>query len=365
MVARTDRKWTARAVLGTAVLAAVGLLSASALAAVDPTTGSSSSDATASDTTGTPSNGPDSSSPEYIAGTDSAGSTPLFLVKFVSGTSAAAQADAIAAAGGTDVSSIAPLRLHTVSFAGSAEAGVAALGADPSVARVEADRSRELSAEPSDTHYAGQWALPKIGWDQVYGTVAPAGSATVAVLDTGVDASHPDLQGQVVPGTNVVTDQGDGRTDPNGHGTAMAGIVAAATDNNGEGIAGVGYAGVSVMPVTVLGADGTGQDSDIIEGVVYAADHGADVILMAFSNPGFSASLQDAIDYAWAQGAVLVAAAGNDATSEPTFPAGDRGVMGVSSTDMSDALALGSNYGQDTFLGAPGFGIETTTAGGG
>ena len=70
----------------------------------------------------------------------------------------------------------------------------------------------------------------------------------------------------------------------------MAGIVAAAT-GNGLGVAGVGFAGVDVMPVRVLDADGTGQDSDIIEGVVYAADHGADVILMAFSNPGFSASL--------------------------------------------------------------------------
>src|SRR6185503_18503671 len=147
-------------------------------------------------------------------------------------------------------------------------------------------------------------------------------------------------------------------------GTAMAGIVAAET-GNGEGIAGVGYAGVKVMPVTVLGADGTGQDSDVIEGVVYAADHGADVILMAFSNPGYSASLQDAIDYAWDQGAVLVSAGGNGGTSEATFPAGGRGVMGVSSTDMSDALAFGSNYGEANFLAAPGVGIPTLSAGGG
>src|SRR5207248_1386024 len=81
-------------------------------------------------------------------------------------------------------------------------------------------------------------------------------SATVAVLDTGVDASQPDLQGAVVPGANIVAGSGDGTSDPNGHGTEMAGIVAAATDN-GEGIAGVGYSGVKVMPVTVLGADGT------------------------------------------------------------------------------------------------------------
>ena len=99
----------------------------------------------------------------------------------------------------------------------------------------------------------------------------------------------------------------------------MAGIVAAETDN-GIGIAGVGYAGVTVMPVTVLGADGLGQDSDIIEGVVWAADHGADVILMAFSASGYSSALQAAIDYAWSQGVVLVAATGNDGSSTPHVP---------------------------------------------
>src|SRR5919112_4377396 len=138
----------------------------------------------------------------------------------------------------------------------------------------------------------------------------------------------------------------------------MAGIVAAET-GNGEGIAGVGYAGVKVMPVTVLGADGTGQDSDVIEGVVYAADHGADVILMAFSNPGYSASLQAAIDYAWSKGSVLVAATGNDATTTATYPAGAAKVVGVSATTQDDTLWTGSNSGDDAFLGAPGVDIAS------
>ena len=107
------------------------------------------------------------------------------------------------------------------------------------------------------------------------------------------------------------------------------------------------------MPVTVLGPDGTGQDSDIIAGVVWAADHGADVILMAFSNSGYSAALQAAIDYAWSKGVVLVAATGNDGSSTAAFPAGDRGVVGVSNTDQTDALNASSNYGADTFLAAP------------
>src|SRR5439155_9256358 len=148
------------------------------------------------------------------------------------------------------------------------------------------------------------------------------------------------------------------------HGTEMAGIVAAAT-GNGEGVAGVGYAGVKVMPVTVLGADGTGQDSDVIKGVAWAVQHGADVILMSFPNPGYSPALQSALDYAWNHNVVLVAATGNDGSSTPQYPAGDRGVMGVSNTDSNDILSSSSNYGTDTFLAAPGEGVETTSAGGG
>ena len=237
-----------------------------------------------------------------------------------------------------------------------------ALNAFTEVARVDLDRTRAVEAAPSDTSYADQWSLPRVGWDQLYGTVGIAGASTVAVLDTGVDASHPDLDGVVLPGTSVL-DGSNGLSDPNGHGTWMAGIVAAETDN-AFGIAGTAYAGVSVLPVTVLGADGTGQDSDIIAGVVYAADAGADVILMSFSNPGYSPALQAAIDYAWASGAVLVAATGNDGSSTATFPAGDRGVIGVTSTDSVDALAAGANYGPAAFMAAPGVDIPTTSAGG-
>ena len=192
----------------------------------------------------------------------------------------------------------------------------------------------------------------------------PSGSATVAVLDTGVDAGHADLAANVVPGTSILDPGSNGASDPNGHGTEMAGIVAASTDN-GEGMAGIGYAGVTVMPVTVLDSQGVGQDGDIINGVIWAADHGADVILMSFSSPDFSPSLQEAIDYAWSQGAVLVGAAGNDGSSAAHFPAGDRGVVGVANTDESDVLSASSNYGDAAFMAAPGTGIYTTANGGG
>ena len=250
----------------------------------------------------------------------------------------ARQLEILASANVTDESAIPQLSMRSVLLhEASYFDELSALNAFAEVVRVDLDRTRAVEAAPSDTSYADQWSLPKIGWDQLYGTVGIAGTSTVAVLDTGVDATHPDLDGVVLPGTSVL-DGSNGLSDPNGHGTWMAGIVAAETDN-GTGIAGTAYAGVSVLPVTVLGADGTGQDSDIIAGVVYAADAGADVILMSFSNPGFSPALQAAIDYAWASGAVLVAATGNDGSSTATFPAGDRGVIGVASTDSFDALA--------------------------
>ena len=228
---------------------------------------------------------------------------------------------------------------------------------------VERDQVRRAEGTPSDPSYPDQWALPQIGWDSVFGSVTPGGLSEIAVLDTGIDASHPDLSGLVLPGYSAF-EGADAQTDPNGHGTWMAGIAAALADN-GAGVSGVAYAGVSLLPVQVLGADGTGQDSDIINGIVWATDNGADVILMAFSNPGYSPALQASIDYAWDNGAILIAAAGNDGSSTATYPAGDRGVIGVSATDRNDELAAGSNYGQAIFLAAPGVDIMTTDRYGG
>ena len=164
-----------------------------------------------------------------------------------------------------------------------------------SVAPEHLDRTRAVEAAPSDTSYADQWSLPRIGWDQLYGTVGIAGTSTVAALDTGVDATHPDLDGVVLPGTSVL-DGSNGLSDPNGHGIWMAGIVAAETDN------------------------GTG-------------------ILMSFSNPGYSPALQAAVDYAWSHGAVLAAATGNDGSGTATFPAAFMAATGV---DIATTNAVGS-----------------------
>ncbi len=284
------------------------------------------------------------------------------IVKMVRGLSAEEQLAVIERNGGVLKSSIPQLRMYVVEVPeADVEAVMERYGNDPAVASVELNQTRKVEGVPSDAMLGDQWALPKIGWDTVYGNeVMPAGTAKIAILDTGIDASHPDLVNMVVPGHSLLISGSDGTTDPNGHGTWLAGIVAAQT-NNLEGIAGIAYAGVQVMPVQVIGANGEGQDADIVQGVIWAVDNGADVILMGFSNPGFSQALQDAIDYAWENDVVLVAAVGNDALGDPTYPAGDRGVMGVSATDESDAFAAGlSNFGLAVFLAAPGVSIEGT-----
>ena len=292
---------------------------------------------------------------------------PSLIVKLAAGLSADEQAAVIARNGGVEnldrsrACACMSSRWARINWIRSSPA----TGPDSQVVRAEVNKIRQSDAVPSDPLYTNQWSLPKISWDLVFGISPPIGTSVVAVLDTGIDATHPDLSGNVLPGTSIL-DGSNGverpqrpRDDGGRDRGCRTNTVPA------EGIAGVGYTAVRLMPVTVLDVNGLGQDSDVIAGVIWAADHGADVILMAFSNPGFSESLQEAIDYAWSNNIVLVAAVGNDGLNSVSFPAGDRGVIGVSATDDNDQLAAFSNYGQSVFLAAPGTDILTTDLGGG
>ena len=296
------------------------------------------------------------------------GPTALINVKFAS-SATAAQIDAVeksvAGQGAQKARDLDRIRTHVLRVPQAAQSGIlTALRNHPSVARADLAVRFGKASLPDDPGYAQQWALPKIAWDQAYGAVAIAGSAKIAVLDTGVDASHPDLAGRMAPGYSAYnTDPNSDPSDPNGHGTALAGI-AAATVNNAAGIAGVAYAGASVSSVQVLQADGTGTDADVVAGVLWAADNGANVILMGFSSPDYSATLADALAYAWGKGAVLVAATGNSSSSVVTYPAGMPNVLGVAATDQNDSLLSSSNTGSAA-VAAPGAGIYATQRGGG
>ncbi len=292
-----------------------------------------------------------------LAATDD--SAPL-LVKFKPNTARDEMDRATKAAGGTLVRDHPQLRLRVIKAPAAAkDAILAAYAKHPSVQRAEPAHRVAKAGSPNDPLYAQQWALPKISWDHAYGVVPIPGSAKIAVLDTGVDATHPDLSGRTTPGQSFVG--GSPEMDPNGHGTALAGIAAASVDN-ATGIAGVAYAGASVSSVQVLQADGTGWDSDVVAGVLWAADNDAKVILMGFSSLDFSSALQDAVNYAWDRGAVLVAATGNQGSDAPTYPAGMANVIGVAATDRNDAIAATSNTGS-ALVGAPGVDILATRPG--
>jgi Subtilase family len=147
------------------------------------------------------------------------------------------------------------------------------------------------------------------------------------VLDTGVSLSHPDLQGKIVASTNFSSSSTV--DDVKGHGSHVAGIAAAAT-NNAVGVAGVGYS-VDIN-VKVLGDSGSGLYSDMCSGITWAADHGADVINLSLGGTMASSALESAVNYAWSKGVVVVAAAGNSASSSPFYPAYYANVMAVAAT---------------------------------
>jgi serine protease len=215
-----------------------------------------------------------------------------------------------------------------------------------------------------DPYRAGQWDLTRIQAPTAWSTSTGAG-VTVAVIDSGVDAAHPDLAGQVLPGIDLVAGTTGTSIDPNGHGTHVAGTIAALT-GNGLGVSGVAPH-ARILPVRVLGANGSGSTSAVANGVTWAADHGADVINMSLGSSTQVSALTNAIAYARSRGVVVIAAAGNSrSTGSPTaYPGADPGVVAVAATDSADNYASYSNRGGYVDLAAPGSGIISTYPGGG
>lgn len=214
---------------------------------------------------------------------------------------------------------------------------------------------------PNDTLYSKQWNLAKINasaaWD-----VSQGGYGPIAIVDTGIDASHSDLSGEIEPGYNFVNNSTD-TSDDNGHGTSVAGIIAGIT-NNSNGVASIGFKG-SLIPVKVLDSTGTGTYGDVASGIIYAADNGAKIINLSLGGSSPSQTLQSAVNYAEQKGVIVVAAAGNNGNSAAVYPADYPGVIAVSATDTNDNLASFSSYGSDIVASAPGVGIISTYNNGG
>ncbi|MGN6565908.1 MAG: S8 family serine peptidase, partial [Thermomicrobiales bacterium] len=172
------------------------------------------------------------------------GPTVPILVKFKASASSADIDAAVHSAGGQRGRGLTQIHTHVINVPAAARDRVlAAYAKNPLVERASATITVGKASLPNDPGYAQQWALPQIAWNQAYGNVSVSGTATIAVLDTGVDGTHPDLASQVVAGQSFVN--GNAGSDPNGHGTALAGIAAASV-NNATGMAGVAYAGAKL-----------------------------------------------------------------------------------------------------------------------
>ena len=207
---------------------------------------------------------------------------------------------------------------------------------------------------PNDPYYTPyQWNLPHINAPAAWDLTTGSSNVTVAIVDTGVDLSHPDLSSKIVAGYDFVNDDSSPQDDQ-GHGTHVAGIAAAAT-NNSAGVAGISW-GARIMPVKVLDEEGSGYVSDIADGMRWAADHGALIINLSLGGTSQSSTLQSAVDYAYGSGVLIVAAAGNEyEEGNPVgYPAAYPHVMAVAATDDQDGHASYSNTGFYVDIAAPG-----------
>ena len=273
-------------------------------------------------------------------------------------------------------------------------AAAAALRRQPGVVWAEPDALVSLFLVPNDPYFAssgswGQsypdlWGLHKMGLEQAWDVTTGGYGVVVAVPDSGLDFMHPELAGRIwtntdeIPGNGLDDDHNGfvddvngwdfvhGDNDPAddlGHGTHVAGTIGAAT-NNALGVAGLTWRG-SVMPIKGLGNTGSGPTSTVAQAVLYAVDNGADIINCSWGGLGHSQTLQDAVDYCYAQGCIVVGAAANyNADARYFSPAGLRDVVCVAASDPNDLRASWSNWGDRVDVSAPGVDILSLRASG-
>ncbi len=313
----------------------------------------------------------DGSRPSEQAPVDSAGESAPgeFLVKFKPGTPNHVRENVVREHGGRkfrhvrgiDVEAIEVEALKGTANAAASDAVLQALRGNPNVEFVEPNYLRTIAMTPNDPLLSQQWAWDRIDAFEAWDLVQGSASTVIAIVDSGVDRTHPDLDAKIVAGYDFVekdTEPDDGH----GHGTHVAGTAAAET-SNGVGIAGM-CPGCSLMPVRALGNNGSGKVSDVISGIDYAVANGAKVINLSLTSAAFSESEEEAIDRAWNRGVFVACAAGNASTSKPTYPAALPSCFSVASTDPPDVRSSFSNYGSWVDVAAPGRGIYSSWIGG-
>ncbi|MBX7151266.1 S8 family serine peptidase [bacterium] len=277
---------------------------------------------------------------------------------------------------------------------------------DPNVDYVAINHSFNSDAvKPNDTHVDSLYWIKLVQAMDAWNLQKGSRDVLIGIIDSGIDYQHPDLSNQIWHNsgetgmdpnghdrrTNGIDDDGNGYVDDwrgwdfvdapgfadngdflepdndplddNGHGTAVAGIIGA-EGNNHTGVIGLAY-GCTIMPLRAGSASGFLQEDDVAQAIIYAVDNGARVINMSFGDKEFSPLMRDAIRYAYEHDVVMVASAGNDASSAYHYPSGFDETISVSATGPDDFFASFSNYGISINIAAPGVNVYSTSRGGG
>ena len=268
----------------------------------------------------------------------------------------------IAALGARNAGEMANIGVHILDlpYQANEKAFVQAFQSRPEVEFAELDQILSVQQMvPNDPLYdnPNSWSLPRINAPDAWSISTGSSNVIIAILDTGVDATHPDLASQIVPGWNIYNNNAD-TSDVYGHGTAVAGTAAAAS-NNSAGVASVAW-GCRIMPVRISDNSGYGSYSNIASGLTWAADHGARVANISYDVSG-SRTVSSAAKYFQGKGGVVAAAAGNQASFNSLSD--DPYILTVGATDSSDNLFSWSNRGNNLDLVAPG-NVYTTVPGG-
>jgi thermitase len=265
-------------------------------------------------------------------------------------------AGVLAPHGGKSLGKVRGLDVHVVELPANAneEAVASALARNPHVKFAEVDQIVSSTAITNDPILPQEWQISKIGATTAWNTATGAG-IVVAVLDSGVQSNHPDLQANLVPGWNVYNNN-NLTNDVNGHGTAVAGTIAA-IGNNGIGVAGVAYR-AKIMPIRISDSACNTTLSLVASGLTWAADHGADIANISYSSLYKSSTVISAATYLRNKGGETVVSANNNAINEGS--ANTTSMITVSATDQYDRLASFSSWGPMVDVAAPGVTVQTT-----
>jgi subtilisin family serine protease len=207
------------------------------------------------------------------------------------------------------------------------------------------------TSDPSTS--LGQWNMRILDLEKAWLIEKGSKSVIISVVDTGLAYDHPEISYNYLPGGYNWVENNDSPYDDNGHGSWVSGVIMAKSDNE-IGVAGM--ADVSIMAEKVLDSRGGGSISDLIQGIIHAADSGADIINLSLGTDTYSQALKDAVDYASSKGCLLIAAAGNRHSKTPHYPAAFENVIAVTATygEPDDGIAPYSNYGGWVNISAPG-----------